>query len=78
MTVMLSGCLGSSDGPSAPLQVSLPAPPAYMQPVPVPNVHKGQDARQAVAQARQSLSQANGRLTESRSWYETLRKDYAK
>lgn len=48
-----------------------------MEPVKVPQVTTGMDARLALAQNRSALLEANGRLGCSRDWYGGIRKQYA-
>jgi hypothetical protein len=52
----------------------LPAPPAFMEPVPMQKFRKDQDARDALARERGSLKEANSRLRKSKAWYLTVRK----
>lgn len=47
-----------------------------MTPVTVPGVKAGDDARAALAKSRAALSEANGRLTCSKRWYEQVRRSY--
>jgi hypothetical protein len=49
-----------------------------MQPVQVPPVVAGMDARLAAAQVRGALSKANKNLRDSRTWYDKVREDYSK
>jgi hypothetical protein len=58
--------------------VSLPPPPSCMEPVAVPLVTVGMDARLALAQNRSALLEANGRIACSRDWYGGVREQYAK
>jgi len=44
-----------------------------MQPVPVPSLKRGDDPRAKLAQTRDALFTANGRLTKSREWYDGVR-----
>jgi hypothetical protein len=66
------GCVTSA----APVSRSLPQAPSYLAPVPVPALTAGQDARSALARSRGALSDANGRLTASREWYDGVRRSY--
>lgn len=47
-----------------------------MKPVPVPVLHKGQDARAALRLTGTALIEANARLSASAGWYESVRKTY--
>lgn len=49
-----------------------------MEPVKVPMVTTGMDARLALAQNRSALLEANGRLSCSSQWYKSVRGQYAK
>jgi hypothetical protein len=51
----------------------LPAPPAFMAPVPLQRLRADQDAREALARDRAALKQANSRLSKSKAWYQRLR-----
>jgi hypothetical protein len=48
-----------------------------MQPVPVPSLYKGQDARAALRLTSTALIEANARLSASVGWYENVRETYA-
>lgn len=52
----------------------LPAPPSFMEPVPVQVLRADQDARDALARDRTALKQANSRLKKSRAWYLQVRR----
>lgn len=47
-----------------------------MKAVPVPPLHKGQDARAALRLTGSALNEANERLEGSAAWYEGVRKSY--
>jgi hypothetical protein len=55
----------------------LPAPPAFMAPVPLQRLRADQDAREALALDRAALKQANSRLAKSKAWYQGLRRTAA-
>ena len=55
----------------------LPAPPSFMQPVPVQHLRADQDARDALARDRLALKQANARLRKSKAWYQGVRQTAA-
>lgn len=55
----------------------LPAPPSFMEAVPVQKLRADQDARDALARDRTALKQANSRLRKSRAWYQRLRQSAA-
>lgn len=65
-----SGCAPSVDPVIA--APTYPPAPAYMAPVAVPDVISGDDVRLSLARHRAALVTANGRLTQSRAWYEQL------
>lgn len=73
----LTACATSSNYGSPGTGRTLPAPTAAMNPVPMPTVAPGLDARVAAAQARAGLSKANKRLRDSREWYESVRKGFS-
>lgn len=47
-----------------------------MQPVAMPSVEKGMNARVSLFDHRAALAKANSRLRASRGWYEGVRKSY--
>jgi hypothetical protein len=55
----------------------LPAPPSFLEPVPVQRLRAEQDARDALARDRAALKQANSRLRKSKAWYLRLRQSAA-
>jgi hypothetical protein len=57
--------------------MELPAPPSFMEPVPVHRLNPGQDARDALAHDRGALKEANARLRKSKAWYVRLRRSAA-
>jgi len=74
ISVLLAGC--QSNGASKLQPVNLPSSPACMEPVPVPEIRAGDDARLALARSRATVASANGNLVCSRTWYEGVRKGY--
>lgn len=74
MTLTCGGCVTSGN---APIERSLPPPPASMQPVQVPRIAKGTSARASLYDHRAALLKANGRLRATGAWYEGVRKEYA-
>ena len=66
-----AGCARSGD----PAIAALPTAPAFMNPVALPAIKAGDDARAVAARQRAAAAAANARLRASRNWYETLRKD---
>ena len=74
-----AGC-ATAPPPSAPAPVARDLPPVpdrLMQPVPLPALQKGQDARAALRLTQTALIEANARLVASAGWYESVRKSYA-
>ncbi len=69
----LGGCAAGNKLES----VALPNPPECMNPVPVPNVKAGDDARLALLKTDKALGQANGRLVCSRKWYREVQRSYS-
>ena len=70
----VTGCsrLGSPE-----LSRQLPPAPTLMSPVVTPSIKAKQDARTVASDARKALKEANGRLVDSRTWYEKLRAEMA-
>jgi hypothetical protein len=57
--------------------MTLPAPPPFLDAVPVDGLRPDQDARDALARDRGALKQANSRLKKSKAWYLRLRQSAA-
>lgn len=75
---ILTGCDQTTSDSIAPkLAVQLPPVPSFMQPIAVPVLAVGEDARAALADSRGALRDANARLTQARGWYLAVRKRYA-
>lgn len=68
-----AGCTTASQVVSRQLP---PESSVVLDPVPIPPIAKGQDARVALAQTGSALRQANGRLVKSRIIYRGVRKSY--
>jgi hypothetical protein len=47
-----------------------------MRPVGAPPVARGDDPKARLAQTRDALEEANGRLVAGRAWYEGVRESY--
>ena len=75
MTTMLQGCVGS--GASKIERVQLPSAPQCMNPVPMPGVKSGDNAKAKLAEHRAALSKANKNLVCSKEWYTGVRKKYS-
>jgi hypothetical protein len=75
MTMICAGC---AKGPGqAVLERELPAPPdSLLRTVPAPPIAKGDDPKARLAQTRDALDEANGRIVNGRAWYEGVRKDF--
>ncbi len=76
LVLMLSACNRSVPVIDA-AGTRLPAPPSFMDPVPVQKLRAEQDARDALARDRTALKQANSRLRKSKAWYLRLRQTAA-
>jgi hypothetical protein len=74
MCVVLTGCAATGSVKLEP--VKLPPSPACMNPVDVPTVSVGDDARAALGRHRAKLVEANSRLKCSKKWYEGVRSTY--
>lgn len=70
----VTGCATSG---SPELSRQLPPAPTMMSPVATPSIQPKQDARTVASDARKALKEANGRLRDSRSWYDKLREGMA-
>lgn len=75
MITMLTGCVGSGRSKLDP--VVLPKASACMEPVPMPPLKKGDNAKQKLAEHRLALGKANKNLRCSKEWYEGVRKKYS-
>jgi hypothetical protein len=52
----------------------LPEKPAELfQPVPIPPLKRGEDARVGLAKTRDALKSANGRIEQGGDWYDQVR-----
>ena len=76
LILTLAACARTVPVADAP-GMRLPAPPAFMAPVPLQRLKPDQDARDALARDRAALKQANARLRKSRAWYQSLRRTAA-
>lgn len=72
----LAGCASSGASPKD-LARELPAPPAYLAPVPLPEPRAGQPVEIVAAENRSAAIQANSRLRDGRAWFDCLRAQYA-
>ncbi len=54
-----------------------PATPSFMDAKPLPDIPPGQDVRVTAGQQRAAAAELNGRLADSRKWYENVRKEFA-
>ena len=75
IAVTLSGCATAGSGKLK--AVSLPPAPVCMEPVAVPALRLGEDARAALARNRAALAIANGNIACSRQWYKSVQESYA-
>lgn len=75
LTLILAAC---ANGGGAKLSANrqLPAAPACMNPVTIPQIRLADDARLAFATRSDALKLANKNLRCSRGWYEDVRKNY--
>jgi hypothetical protein len=73
LTMTCAGCASSAGSVAR----SLPGPPEYLRPVPVPPVRPGQDARSALARSSAALGDANGRIVAGREAWVDLQRSYA-
>lgn len=67
-------CAGCAHQPTqAVLDRDLPPAPAFLAPVKVPPLKRGDDPRAKLAETRDKLGEANARLTGAAQWYENIR-----
>jgi hypothetical protein len=77
--MMLTSLTACKDPPVTDARgASLPKAPAFMEPVAEQKFRKDQDAKEALANERKSLKEANSRLRKSKKWYNGIRREYAK
>lgn len=73
--LLLTGCAGSSSVRDI-VSRDLPAAPAYLRPVAVPDPKAGDDAIAIAARERAGRLKANRIITNARTQWEKLRVDY--
>jgi hypothetical protein len=78
LMVTVSGCSTLSDKPDASTGRTLPAPPAFLAPVALPEIAKGADTRVVLGRYRQQLIKANRRLSDGRTWYIQTKAEYGR
>lgn len=75
LLLTLTGCaapVGEAIAPNLPPRISV-----IPDPLPVPDVVAGEDARLAAAEARQAAAENGRRLTQAGTRYDALRRSYA-
>jgi hypothetical protein len=78
MTLLLAGCAGSGSGLKEVVRRDLPAPPAYLAPVLVPDPKAGENVVTIAARERAGRLKANGIITNARKQWDKLRETYAR
>ena len=73
---LLAGCAGSGSDVRAVVRRDLPAPPAYLTPVAVPEPMTGENAVAVAARERAGRLKANSIIRNARAQWEKLRKTY--
>jgi hypothetical protein len=73
---LLAGCAGSDSSVRAVIRRDLPAPPAYLAPVAVPEPKTGEHAVAVAARERAGRLKANSIIRNARAQWEKLRKTY--
>jgi len=73
---LLASCAGSSSDVRAVVRRDLPAPPAYLAPVAVPEPKIGENAVAVAARERAGRLKANSIIRNARAQWEKLRKTY--
>lgn len=76
LTLMLAACADRRSGAKLDATRQLPAAPACMKEVAVPQFPEKHDVYLAFAARSDALKLANGNLRCSRGWYAGVRKDY--
>lgn len=76
MTLPLVGCAGSGSGLKDVIRRDLPAPPAYLAPVLVPDPKTGEPLLGIAARERAGRLKANTIIRNARAQWEKLRKTY--
>lgn len=69
-------CGGCAQLPAAVVSRDLPARPSFMAPVALPVYRLRDDPRLDLKKTADRLDEANGRLVQSRGWYESVRETY--
>ena len=72
-----AACASSGIEPTPVTARGLPAIPAFVAPVKVPEPSVGGDPKAFAGQALVALDKANGRLISTKRWYDGVREDYA-
>lgn len=55
---------------------TLPAPPSFMRPVPIPEIVPSENPKVTALRNRNALELANKNLSSSRSWYRRVRRSF--
>ena len=76
--LLLTGCAGSGSKLQDVVRRDLPAAPAYMRPIAVPDPRAGEDALNVAARERAGRLKANTIIKNARAQWEKLRKAYKK
>ena len=76
IAILLSGCAGSGSGLNQLVRRDLPAPPAYLHPVRVPEPRAGEGAVEVAARERAGRLKANSIIRAARTQWERLRRTY--
>ena len=74
--LLLAGCAGSGSGVREIVRRDLPAAPAYLNPVLVPEPKAGEGALEVAARERAGRLKANTIIRSARAQWERLRKTY--
>jgi hypothetical protein len=76
--LLLTGCAGSGSKLKEIVRRDLPAAPAYMRPVTVPDPRAGEDALTVAARERAGRLKANTIIRNARAQWDKLRAAYRK
>jgi len=76
--LLLTGCAGSGSGLKDVIRRDLPAAPAYLVPVPVPDPKAGENAVNVAARERAGRLKANAIIRNARVQWDRLRAAYRK
>lgn len=78
LTIPLAGCASSGVVGREPITRTIPSPPSYLQPVPVPVAREGASPFVVAEQRKQALGRANSIIVGARSAWSNMKTTYQK